>query len=34
LTAGRLRVDGAERDARDLWQWLGQSMFAPTRAAR
>ena len=34
LTAGRLRVDGAERDARDLWRWLGRSMFAPTRAAR
>jgi hypothetical protein len=34
LTAGRLRVEGAERDARDLWRWLGRSMFAPTRAAR
>ena len=34
LTAGRLRVDGVERDARDLWRWLGRSMFAPTRAAR
>ena len=33
LTAGRLRVDGVERDARDLWRWLGRSMFAPTRAA-
>lgn len=34
LTAGRLRVAGAQRDARDLWRWLGRSMFAPSRAAR
>ena len=34
LTARRLRVAGAERDARDLWRWLGRSMFAPSRAAR
>jgi DNA-binding HxlR family transcriptional regulator len=34
LTAGHLRVDGTERDARDLWRWLGRSIFAPTRAAR
>lgn len=34
LTAGHLRVDGAERDAGNLWRWLGRSMFAPTRAAR
>ena len=33
LTAGRLHVDGGERDARDLWRWLGRSIFAPTRAA-
>jgi len=34
LTAGHLRVAGAQRDARDLWRWLGRSMFAPSRAAR
>jgi hypothetical protein len=34
LTAGRIRVAGAERDARNLWRWLGQSMFAPSHAAR
>jgi DNA-binding HxlR family transcriptional regulator len=32
LTAGRLRITGAARDARDLWRWLGRSMFAPSRA--
>ena len=34
LTAGRVRVTGAARDARNLWRWLGRSMFAATRAAR
>ncbi len=34
LTAGRLRIDGAARDARDLWRWLGRSMFAPSKAAK
>ena len=34
MTAGRLRVAGAERDARDLWRWLGRSMFAPSKAAK
>lgn len=33
LTAGRLRVAGAGRDVRDLWRWLGRSMFAPSRDA-
>lgn len=33
LNAGSLRILGAERDARKLWCWLGQSMFAPSRAA-
>ncbi len=33
LSAGRLRVLGAEKDARNLWGWLGRSMFAPGRAA-
>ncbi len=28
-----LRVNGAPRDARDLWRWLGRSAFADTRAA-
>jgi len=32
LTARRLRITGAARDARDLWHWLGRSMFAPSRA--
>src|SRR5687768_15042663 len=32
--AGRLRVTGAERDARNLWRWLGRSMFAPSRTPR
>lgn len=26
-----LRVEGAARDAKQLWQWLGSSAFAPTR---
>lgn len=33
-TAGHLRVAGAQRDARDLWRWLGRSMFAPSKAAK
>jgi len=33
-TARRLRVTGAERDARYLWRWLGRSMFAASRVAR
>lgn len=31
LQAGELRVDGAKRDAEDLWRWLGTSAFAPSR---
>jgi DNA-binding HxlR family transcriptional regulator len=31
--AGELRVLGAARHARRLWDWLGASAFAPTRAA-
>ncbi|MBK8162389.1 MAG: helix-turn-helix transcriptional regulator [Gammaproteobacteria bacterium] len=34
LSAGHLRVAGTERDARNLWRWLGRSMFAPGRTAR
>lgn len=33
IGAGRLRVTGAERDARSLWRWLGRSTFAETRIA-
>lgn len=33
LRAGEIRVDGARRDAQDLWRWLGSSAFAPTRRA-
>lgn len=33
IAAGRLRVIGPERDARQLWRWLGRSMFAATRDA-
>jgi DNA-binding HxlR family transcriptional regulator len=33
LAAGRLRVDGRDRDVRNLWLWLGRSVFAPSRAA-
>ena len=32
LASGAVRVTGAQRDARDLWRWLGQSMFAASRA--
>lgn len=31
VRAGALRVQGARRDARSLWQWLGASVFAETR---
>lgn len=34
LTAKRLSVAGAERDARNLWRWLGQSVFAPSHAVK
>jgi DNA-binding HxlR family transcriptional regulator len=33
LQSGEIRVDGARRDAQDLWRWLGTSAFAPTRRA-
>jgi DNA-binding HxlR family transcriptional regulator len=33
LQSGEVRVDGARRDAQDLWRWLGTSAFAPTRRA-
>ena len=28
---GEVRVLGAARDARNLWRWIGASVFAPTR---
>jgi DNA-binding HxlR family transcriptional regulator len=31
LAAGDVRVSGAARDARQLWNWLGRSGFADTR---
>lgn len=31
LRAQELRVNGAARDAEQLWRWLGASVFAPTR---
>jgi len=31
IAAGRLKVQGAGRDGRQLWNWIGQSLFAPTR---
>ena len=34
IRAGDLKVQGAGRNGQRLWQWLGRSMFAPTRMAR
>ena len=31
IRAGRLQVQGAGRNGRALWKWIGESMFAPTR---
>lgn len=31
IAAHGLRVQGSERDARDLWRWIGQSVFASSR---
>ncbi len=31
VQAGELRVEGAKRDAEDLWRWLGRSAFAESR---
>ena len=31
LQSSELRVIGPERDAKNLWRWLGASAFAPTR---
>jgi DNA-binding HxlR family transcriptional regulator len=34
IAAGRLRVQGGGPGGRDLWRWLGRSVFAAPRAAR
>jgi len=34
LAAGRVRVVGPKGDARRLWQWIGRSVFAPSRVRR
>ncbi len=33
IGAGALRVQGAGPQGRNLWRWLGRSVFAPTRIA-
>jgi len=33
IRAGVLDVQGAGRNGRQLWRWLGRSLFAPTRIA-
>ena len=33
LQSREIRVDGAKREAQDLWRWLGTSAFASTRRA-
>ncbi|RJP66873.1 MAG: hypothetical protein C4535_12455 [Comamonadaceae bacterium] len=34
IRSGDLTVQGAGRNGQRLWQWLGRSMFAPTRMAQ
>ena len=34
LRSREIRVEGAKREAENLWRWLGTSAFAPTRLAR
>jgi DNA-binding HxlR family transcriptional regulator len=34
IRSGEIRVEGAKREAGQLWRWLGTSAFAPTRRAR
>ena len=34
IAAGHLKVRGGGPGGRDLWRWLGRSLFAPTRASR
>jgi hypothetical protein len=31
MKRGEVRVLGAARDARNVWRWIGASVFAPTR---
>ena len=33
IHAGTLRVQGGGRNGQQLWRWLGQSLFAPTRVS-
>ncbi|HTT14014.1 MAG TPA: helix-turn-helix domain-containing protein [Burkholderiaceae bacterium] len=33
VRSGDVRIQGARRDAGDLWRWLGRSAFAETRAS-
>jgi putative sterol carrier protein len=33
LRSRDIRVEGAQREAKALWRWLGTSAFAPTRRA-
>ncbi|MBI5279650.1 MAG: helix-turn-helix transcriptional regulator [Burkholderiales bacterium] len=33
IRSGEITVQGAGREGRQLWKWLGRSMFAPTRVA-
>ena len=33
IAAGHLKVQGAGRNGQALWNWIGQSVFAPTRIA-
>jgi DNA-binding HxlR family transcriptional regulator len=34
ISTQELRVEGAARDSKSLWRWLGSSAFAPTRRDR
>ncbi len=34
LAARRVRVIGPDREARRVWEWLGRSLFAPSRDTR
>jgi DNA-binding HxlR family transcriptional regulator len=34
IAAGRIRIQGAGRGGRDLWRWIGRSIFASSRVAR
>jgi DNA-binding HxlR family transcriptional regulator len=34
IAAGRIRIQGGGPGGRDLWRWIGRSIFAATRIAR